>query len=122
MLKAVKAPICMRPASTSRPPIHRHQNHGEAEHEFERGPQHAHQPYQLQAARYVFLIRGFEGCDLRFFLNVGANHPRSGKVFLRPRRNIGEHRLNSFEAIMNAAPEILNGDAHNRQTAETHRA
>ncbi len=53
--------------------------------------------------------------DLRLFLHVGADHARAGEVFLRPRRNLGEHGLNAFEALVNPPSEVLDHDADNRQ-------
>ncbi len=92
-----------------------HEHHGAAEHEFQRGPEHAHQAHQAQAAADVFLVFSFEGSNLRFFLHVGADQARSREVLLRARGDVGEHGLNSFEAIVNAAAKRLNHDAHRRQ-------
>src|ERR1022692_949567 len=50
-----------------------YQHNCQAEHEFQRGPEHAHEPYQFQAAGNVFLVCAFEGSDLRFFLDIGAD-------------------------------------------------
>ena len=70
---------------------------------FQRRPEHAHQPHQLETAADVFLVRGLEGCDFGFFLDVGADHARAGEVLLRSRRDVGEHGLNALEALVNAA-------------------
>ena len=60
----------------------------------------------------------FEGANLGIFLHVSANQASSGKVFLRAGGDVGEHRLNSFEALMNAPTEILDHDAHRGQRQE----
>ena len=49
------------------------------------------------------------------FLHVGADHTRARKIFLGAGRNVREHRLNAFKALMNAASEVLNDDAGNGQ-------
>ena len=95
-----------------------HQNHSATQHEFERGPEHAHEAHQAQAAADVFLVLRFEGANLGIFLHVGADQARSGKVFLGARGDVGEHGLNSFEAIVNAPAEGLDHDAHGGQRQE----
>ena len=95
-----------------------HDDHGQAEHGFQRRPQHAHQPHQLQAARDVFLVGALEALDLPLFLHVGANQSRAGEVLLRAGRDVGEHGLYALEALMNAPSEILNDDADHGQRQE----
>ena len=93
-------------------------HHGDAEDEFERGPQHAHQLHQPQRARNVLAVELLEPADLGFFARKRANQPRAGVVLLRLRRNIGEACLDAFEAIVDLAPEVLHqdaGDGHGRQ-------
>ncbi len=96
-------------------PDPQNQYNRQSQHEFQRGPQHPHEPHQLQAARNVFLVCSFKACDLSLFLHIGADQAGSGEIFLCPRGNVGEHRLDSFEALMNAASEVLNDDADHRQ-------
>src|SRR5579872_6878138 len=91
-----------------------YQHNGEAKHSFKRGPQHAHQTNQFQAALYVLLVGSFESGDFCFFLHISSNHAHSRKILLSARGNIRKHRLDSLEALMNLAPEILNRDADNR--------
>ncbi len=93
----------------------KHEHDRDAEQQFERGPEHAHQAHQLQAARNVFLVRRFEFGDLRPFLRVGADHAHAGEVLLHLRRDLAEHRLDALEALVNAPPEILDHDAGNGQ-------
>ena len=81
-------------------------------------PQHSHQAHQFQAATDVFLVRALEELDLGFFLHVGADQARSGKILLRARGDVGEHGLDPFEAIVNLSAEILNDDADDRQRQE----
>ena len=95
-----------------------HQHHGNAQHELERRPQHAHQPYQLQASPDVFVVGRLKRCDLRIFLRVSANHPDAGEILLGTRGNVREHGLNSFEPLMNATSEILDHHAGHRQWQE----
>ncbi len=108
----------MRCSSTSRPPDEEHDDDGEAEQRLQRGPQHAHQANQLQAARDVFLVVGLEALDFGFFLHVGANQAGAGEVLLRAGGDVGEHCLNALEAIVNAAAEILHDDAEDGQRRE----
>ena len=95
-----------------------HQNHGAAQHEFQRGPEHAHQANQFQAAANVFLVLVFEGRDLGLFLHIRADQARAGKILLRTGGDVGEHRLNAFEALVNAASEGLDDDADRGQRQE----
>ena len=92
-----------------------HDDDGGAEHEFQGRPEHSHQADQAQAAADVFLIGALEGGDLGLFLHVGANDAGAGKIFLGARRNVGEHRLNALETLVNAAAEILDDDAGDGQ-------
>ena len=92
-----------------------HQHHCETEQEFQRGPEHSHEAHQLQAAPDVFVVLLLERANLRLLLHVSADQPRARKVFLGARRNVGEHGLNAFEALVNSPAKILDHDAHHRQ-------
>ena len=95
-----------------------HEHHGATEHQFERGPEHAHEAHQFEAAADVFLVLGFERANLGLFLHVGANQARSGKILLGARGDVGEHSLDALEALVNAAAESLDDDADGRQWEE----
>ena len=99
-----------------------YQYHSATQHEFERRPEHAHEAHQAQAAADVFLVVRFEGANVGIFLHVGADQARSREVFLGAGGDVGEHGLNSFEAIVNAPAEGLNDDAHGGQAAGMCRA
>ena len=87
---------------------------GQAEHEFQGGPQHSHQTDQSQTARDVLTVGAFESVYFCLLLHVSANYAGSGKVFLDPRGYVGEHGLNSFKALMDLLSEILHHDTHDR--------
>src|SRR6185437_2258089 len=89
-------------------------DHGNAQHELERGPEHAHQLHEAQPAANVFAVGGVERLDLRLFLSEGANEAGSGEVFLRLRGDVGEHGLDALEAVVDFAPERLHENAGNR--------
>ncbi len=91
------------------------QDHRESEHQFQRRPQHSHQADQLQAAPDIFQVGFLEVADLRFFLRERPHDARAGKVFLGARGNIGEAGLDALEALVNAAPEILDDNRHHGQ-------
>src|SRR5229473_6630539 len=103
------------PAQNFAPAQPKHQNDGESKHGFECGPEHAHQPDQLQAAVDVFSVRSLESRDLRLFLHISPNHARSREIFLRPGRDLRKHRLDFFEAFVNQFAEILHDNADHRQ-------
>ena len=92
-----------------------HDHDSRAEHQFQRGPEHPHQADQSEAAADVFLVGAFEGGDLGLFLHIGADDAGAGEVFLGAGRDVGEHGLNAFEALVNAASEILDDDAGDGQ-------
>src|SRR5208282_385298 len=92
-----------------------HDDNGSAEHEFQCGPEHSHQADQAKAAAYVFPVGALEGGDLGLFLHIGADDAGARKIFLGAGRDVGEHGLNAFEALVNAAAEILYDDAGNGQ-------
>ena len=99
-----------------------HDDYGGAEHEFQRRPEHSHQAHQAEAAADVFLVGVLEGRDLGLFLHIGADDAGAGEVFLGAGRNVGEHGLNAFEALVNAASEILDDDAGDGQRQKGDRA
>ncbi len=82
-----------------------------SEHEFECRPEHSHEADKSQAAADVFLVGGLEGADLRLLLNVGADHARAGEILLGAGRDVGEHRLNAFKALVDATSKVLDQDA-----------
>ena len=90
----------------------------EAEHEFERGPEHGHQPDQVQRAADVLLVGGLEGGDLGVFLREGADQARAGEVLLRLGGDVGEHGLDALEAAMDALAEGLHQHRRERQRAD----
>ncbi len=47
--------------------------------------------------------------------SVGADDAGAGEVFLSARRDVGEHGLDAFEALVNLAAKILNHDAGDRE-------
>ena len=95
-----------------------HDHDGNAEHEFERGPEHSHQANEFQAAADVLLIGIFKGRYFRFFLYIGPNHTRAREIFLSSGRDVGKHGLNTLETLVNPAPKVLNDDAGNGQRQE----
>src|SRR5215469_7763308 len=94
------------------------QDESAAEHEFQCGPEHAHEANQFQAAANVLFVLAFKSSDLRFFLHVSPNKSRTRKILLCPRGDVGEHCLNTLEAFVNAASESLNDDADGGQRQE----
>ena len=92
-----------------------HDDYGYAQHEFQGRPEHSHQADQAQAAADVFLVGGFEGGDFGLLLHIGADDAGAGEIFLGAGRDVGEHGLNAFEALVNAASEILDDDAGDGQ-------
>ena len=93
-------------------------DHGDAEDELERGPEHAHELNQAQGAGDVCAIELFEEADLGFFAGEGADQPRAGVVFLGLRGDLGEAGLDALEAVVNPVAEVLHQDAgqrHGRQ-------
>src|SRR4029077_4919809 len=59
-----------------------HYDRGDAKHEFQGRPEHAHQPNQAQAAADVLLVGALEGGDLGLFLHIGANDAGAGEILL----------------------------------------
>ena len=76
------------------------------QNEFERRPQHAHQLHQPQAAPHILPIRRLKRGDLRLLLRKRPHQPRAGEVLLRLRRNLGEHRLDALEPLLNLAAHV----------------
>ncbi len=99
-------------------PEPKHQHNGEAQHGFQRGPEHAHQADQLQAAVDVFAVGSLERRDLRLFLHIGADHAGAGEILLGPGRDLRKHRLDLLEPLVNQSAEVLHHDAHRRQWQE----
>ena len=48
-------------------------------------------------------------------MRVSPHYAHAREILLSARRYVGEHRLYPLEALVNAAPEILNNNADNRQ-------
>ena len=88
-----------------------HEDEPQPEHEFQRGPQHAISRTSFKLRADIFLVRRFEGRDLGFLLHVGADQARAGKILLRVRGNVGVHGLNTLEAVVDPAAEILDQTA-----------
>ena len=95
-------------------------DHGDAENELQRGPQHAHQLHQPEGAGDVLAIEPLEEADLGFFAGEGADQPRAGVVFLGLRGDVGEAGLDALEAVMNSAAEVLHQDAGQRHGRQGH--
>src|SRR5579864_2251697 len=87
------------------------QDDGQTQKQLQSRPEHAHQTRQRQAAPDIFLVGFLEQSNLRLLLDVSPDQPRAGKVLLGAGRDVGELRLNFFEALMNLLVEVLNGDA-----------
>ena len=94
-------------------------DHGDAEDEFERRPEHAHELNQAQGARDVFAVEAFEEADLRLLAGEGAHQARAGVVLLGLRGDFGEAGLDALEAIVDLAAEILDEDAGRGARAPT---
>src|SRR6266481_4747654 len=92
-----------------------HKSNGQSKKQFQGGPKHSHEPGQRQAAGNVFLIGAFKEGDFCLFLSISADDPRTGEIFLRPRRDIGKLGLNFFKALVNPPPKILHQNAGQRQ-------
>ena len=86
-------------------------HHGYAKHEFEGGPEHAHEADQAESAADVFPVGALESFDLRFFLGEGANEAGAGEIFLGLGGDVGEHGLDALEALVNPAAHELDEDA-----------
>ena len=56
---------------------------GEAEHEFERRPEHGHEADEVEGAADVLADWALEEADLGFFLSEGADEAGAGEVLLR---------------------------------------
>ena len=95
-------------------------DHGDAEDELQRGPQHAHELHQAQRAGDVLAVEPLEEADLGLFAGKGAHQPRAGVVFLGLRGDVGEAGLNALEAVVDAAPEVLHQDAGQRHRRQRH--
>ena len=94
------------------------EDHGDAQNELQRGPEHAHELHQLEGAGDVLAVEPLEEADLGFLAGKGANQARAGVVFLGLRGDIGEAGLDALEAVVNPAAEVLHQDAgqwHGRQ-------
>jgi hypothetical protein len=90
---------------------------GDAEDEFERGPEHAHELNQPERARDVPAVESLEEADLGFFAGKGAHQPCAGVVLLSLRADLGEAGLDALEAVVNSAAEVLHqhtGQRHRR--------
>ena len=94
-------------------------DHGNAQDEFERGPEHAHELNEPQGAGDVFAVEAFEEADLRLFAGKGAHQAGAGVVLLGMGGNFGEAGLDALEAVMDLAAEILGHDAGQRARART---
>ncbi len=53
----------------------------------------------------VVLIEQLELPDLGLLLRVGANHAHAGEILLHAAADVGEHLLDGFETIVDAAAE-----------------
>ena len=75
---------------------------------------HAHQPDVLRDVRPVQFL---EAAHLGLLLHEGADHAHAGEVLLHAAGDIGEHRLDLLEAVVNDAAEEDHGEAHRRAPA-----
>ena len=82
------------------------EHEGEAEDEFEGGPEHGHEADEVEAALYVLDVCGFERGDLGLFLGEGADEAGAGEVLLRLRRDVGEHGLDALEQFLVSSPGV----------------
>ena len=78
-------------------------DHGDAEDELQRGPQHAHQLHQAQSAADVLAVEPLEEADLRLLAREGADEAHAGVVFLGLRGDVGEAGLDALEAVVDLA-------------------
>jgi hypothetical protein len=95
-------------------------DHGDAEDELERGPQHAHELHQAQGAGDVLAVEPLEEADLGLLAGEGADEARAGVVFLGLRGDIGEAGLDALEAVVNSVAEVLHQDAGQRHGRQRH--
>ena len=95
-----------------------HDDHGEAEDDFESRPEHAHELNEAEAATDVLPIGRLEGVDLGLFLGEGANEAGGGEVLLGLRGDVGEHGLDALEALVDLAAHDLHENAGERQRDE----
>ncbi len=64
---------------------------------------------------HIILIQHFELADLGLLLRVSANHAHAREILLDAAADVGEHLLDRFEAIVNAAAEEDHRNAHQRR-------
>ena len=95
-------------------------DHGDAEDELERGPEHAHELNQAKGSGDVLAIEFFEEADLGVFAGKGADEAGAGVVFLGLGGDGGEAGLDAFEAVVNPVAEVLDQDAGERHGRESH--
>ena len=105
-MKATSSPTVMRPAITSRLPIHRTSSSDSAHEEAHARVEDALQPDQRAVAVDVFEIGGAEALELARLLAIGADHAHAGERLLRHRAHVRQLRLNPLEALVDdAAPK-----------------
>src|SRR5665213_2890919 len=90
----------------------------EAEDHFERGPEHGHEADEVERARDVLAVGGFEAVDLGVFLGEGADETRAGEVLLRLGGDVGELGLDALKAAMDALAEGLHEDRGERKRTD----
>ena len=92
-----------------------HPQHDQERHP-DQGLQQRHeqsgQPGQPDVLRDVFLVERFKLPDLVLLLRVRPDHAHPGKVLLHAAADFGEHLLDNFEAVVNAAAEPDHDEAH----------
>ena len=96
-------------------------DHGDAEDELERGPEHAHQLNETKRAADVLAVEPLEEADLRLLAGKGADEANAGVILLGLGGDIGEAGLDALEPVVNFAAEILDDDAGRRHGRERYK-
>ena len=114
-MKATKPPTEMRCCEHLAAADPEDDDEGEAEHQFQGGPEHSHEARQGERAVDVVGVFGLEERDFGFFLGVGADEACAGKVLLGAGADVTELGLDALEALMDEGSEVLHDDAGDGQ-------